>query len=406
MDQTRRRFLTHTLALGCTAAASPLATPLTFAATPGDNRLIVIILRGGMDGLDIIRPLGDPLLATYRPSLTQQQHRPLDDYYALHPGLAGLEDMWKRGELAFANSLATPYRHKRSHFDGQDLLEAGVTKVTSDVRDSGWLNRALEHIPGAGPATTITVGHGDMLLARGVAPVLSWSPNARIDLSAQAQDLLARLYDKDPLFAEAGQTAMTLAAASQGLPRDAGQNEEAMMASVMDNMMASHKAVTPAALAQFVADRMQDEARIAAFSIGGFDTHHGQRRAIKGGLKNLQAALVTLKRDLGPVWAKTTVMCMTEFGRTVRENGSKGTDHGTGGAMILAGGAVRGRHIYGSRPRLAEADLFEGRDLMPDRDIRSYAAWGLHDLFGVEASALGSYVFPSLDLGRRPGFLL
>ena len=150
---TRRRLLRNSLALGCSAAASPLVTPVTLAVTPGDARLVVIVLRGAMDGLDVVQPAGDPLLARYRKTISQglaDDAPALDDMFLLHPALAELMPLWQAGELSFAHAVSTPYRNKRSHFDGQDILENGTSSSEGTMtpgRD-GWLNSLLELIVG------------------------------------------------------------------------------------------------------------------------------------------------------------------------------------------------------------------------------------------------------------------
>ena len=417
MDRSRRKFLAQTLAFGCSAAASPFVTPVTLAAAPGDNRLVVIILRGGMDSLDVVAPLGDPLLRKSRPSFDFSKHGDLDGFFALNPNFADLMPLWRSGELGFAQAVSTPYRDKRSHFDGQDLLEAGLEGTNeSGLRDSGWMNRMLSLMPDAKRETAFSVGRENMLVMRGAAPTTSWAPEGRLDLSPQAQLLLEVIYQKDPLFAEAGETAMTLAGQLSAMEAGGdlmggtmseGAMEDGEMSSrdIMKSMAKGNQAQAAEGLAQFAAARLNEETRFAAFSIGGWDTHQRQDRSIRRAMKNLQDAILTLKSDLGPNWDKTTVMCMTEFGRTARENGSKGTDHGTGGAMILAGGAVKGGKVYTDWPGLGRSDLYQGRDLMPTADLRRYVAWGVHDLFGVARSDLERSVFPGLDMLDNPGFI-
>lgn len=383
---SRRGFLTRSLALGCTAAASPFLTPITLAATPGDARLVVIILRGAMDGLDVLRPVGDPHLAALRPRLARMDGAlALDNFHTLHPELSGLQPMWQAGELGFLTATSTPYRDKRSHFDGQDLLEAGTGAEVPGGRE-GWLNRALSLMPGATSRTAFAVGRDTTLILDGPAAATRWSPGVALDLSPQAQLLLARVYADDPLFEDAARDALHLAGGNA--PR-----------------LRPGQATGPDTLAGFVAQQLRAETRIAAFSIGGWDTHRNQHTALNGALGHLQLALTTLQRDLGPVWRDTAVLALTEFGRTVRENGSGGTDHGTGSAALFAGGALRGGQVYGDWPGLAEGQLYAGRDLMPTRDVRAYAGWVLHSQFGLARSAIEGAVFPGLDMGARPGFL-
>jgi uncharacterized protein (DUF1501 family) len=405
MDQSRRKFLAQTMVLGCSAAASPLFTPVTFAALPTENRLVVIVLRGAMDALDIVAPVGDPLLRRYRPTLTKVGYNDLDGFFGLNTNMGELMPMWQAGELGFVHAVSTPYRDKRSHFDGQDLLEAGLMNVTSHTRDSGWINRMLALLPGAEKDTAFSVGRENMLLLSGNFPTNSWAPEGRIDLSPQAQLLLDAIYSKDPLFAQAGQTALTLAAELTMKGEMDDDLDEATMAEIKNNMKAAEAAQNANGLAAFAAARLKEETRFATFSIGGWDTHQRQVQTIRRASGELQSALLTLREELGSVWGKTCVLCMTEFGRTVNENGSGGTDHGTGGAMILAGGAIKGGKVYGDWPGLDETARYARRDLMPTSDLRRYAGWAVHDLFGVSTADLQSKVFPGVDLLSNPGFI-
>ncbi|EPX81520.1 DUF1501 domain-containing protein [Litoreibacter arenae] len=403
---SRRGFLLRASALGCSAAASPLMTPMTFAQAPGDNRLVVIILRGAMDGLDAVRPVGDPLLRQYRPGLGMELDNSgtdLDGFFALHPALAGLMPLWQQQDLAVAHAVSTPYRDKRSHFDGQDLLEAGTgMDVDSTQMRDGWLNRMLQVLPGAGSETAFAIGRSEMKLVSGRAPVSSWSPEARLDMSPQARLLLEQIYHDDPLFQETSHDAIAIAE-SLGLASDDsfGMSGRDMRAALKVAQQAGEASV----LADFAARRLNEDARIAAFSLGGWDTHSAQTRGISRALGNLQDALLTLKDRLGARWDKTAVVAVTEFGRTARENGTRGTDHGTGGAMILAGGAIRGGRIYGDWPGLDEAALYARRDLMPTSDVRSYIAWLMHGMYGLDAGTLQTIVFPGLQMAGDPGLL-
>lgn len=381
---SRRSFLTRSLALGCTAAASPLVTPVTFAAAPGDNRLVVIILRGAMDGLDVVRPLGDRHLGVHRPTLGAEESLGLTDFFALHPALEPLMPLWAAGELSFAHAVSTPYRDKRSHFDGQDILEAGV--ADADIGEDGWLNRVLSLMPNTSAETAFAVGRETLRLLTGAAPTSTWSPDAELDLSPQARLLLKKVYAQDPLFHEAAQKAMELSDLS-------------------GSAMAPGRAARAKPLAAFAAQRLLEDTRIAAFSINGWDTHANQERALPNALGELSTALLTLKSDLGNVWDRTAVLCLTEFGRTVRENGSRGTDHGTGGAAIFAGGALKGRAVLADWPGLGADALYQDRDLMPTQDVRVLAAWALHALFPVGRSGLETHVFPGLQMGENPGLI-
>lgn len=387
---SRRLFLKSSALIGCSAAAHPLMSSISFASAPGENRLVVIILRGAMDGLDAFQPYGDPMLRQLRRKLSQgpdQGATDLDGFFALHPALSPLMPLWRSGELAFAPAVSTPYRDKRSHFDGQGVLEAGIPSEDDLLaRKDGWLNRLLQQMPGARAQTAYAIGLDDMQILDGPAPARSWAPEAGFNLSGQAQRLLEHVYHDDPLFQAAGDQAMEIAGAGMQVEQeDPGPARDARM------------------LARFAADRLNGETRIASFSISGWDSHANQGRIIGRSLQRLAEAIITLRDTLGPNWGRTTVLAMTEFGRTVRENGTGGTDHGTGGAMLMAGGAIRGGRAYGEWPGLAEGDLYAGRDLMPMRDIRAYAAWAMRDLYGIPRDALERDVFPGLEMGDNPG---
>lgn len=381
---SRRAFL----GTACSAAASPLMTPVVFAATSGERRLVVIILRGGLDGLGMVQPYGDRGLHALRPNLAAkpgQGLHDLDGFFGLSDPFADLLPLWRVGELSFAHAVSTPYRNKRSHFDGQDFLENGggdPRGVMTASRD-GWLNRAVSQIPGARTDYAMAVGQNHLLLLSGDAPAGSWSPTNDLSLQDDDRRLLSKLYEKDPLFASAlNQADMFSDSDSERVRRENGQT-----------------------LAAFTARQLNGASRIAAFSLGGWDTHRRQKNAIKRPAKQLADALVTLKTGLGRNWENTVVVAMTEFGRTAMENGSGGTDHGTGGVMIISGGAIRGGRVFGQWPGLGQSDLFDNRDLMPTDDVRRWAAWALAGQFGLNRSSLENSVFPGVDLGRDPGML-
>ncbi|SIT18726.1 DUF1501 domain-containing protein [Paracoccus saliphilus] len=388
----RRLFLKSSALIGCSAAAHPLLSSIAFATAPSENRLVVIILRGAMDGLDVFQPYGDPELHKLRKTISlgpDQGAYDLDGFFALHPTLSPLMPLWNAGELGFVPAVSTPYRNKRSHFDGQDMLEAGTgTDMDLASQSDGWLNRLLHNMPGAQSETAYSVGTEQMRILAGTAPARSWSPKIDLQLSPQAQMLLLHAYHDDPLFREGSEEALEIA--NQGLDKireERGPTRDAR------------------ALASFAASRLNGETRIATFSLTGWDSHARQSTILKPSLLGLADAILTLREGLGRNWSKTTILAMTEFGRTVRENGSGGTDHGTGGAMLVAGGAVRGKRAMGNWPGLGEKNLYAGRDLTPVADIRAYAAWALRDLFGTSRNVLETAVFPGLDMGANPRIL-
>jgi uncharacterized protein (DUF1501 family) len=381
----RRLFLRSLGVFGCSLAAHPLTTTLTLAeGSPalGENRLVVIILRGAMDGLDVLQPKGDAGYSAARPTLVSPA-TDLDGFFALNNNLSGLLPLWQAGEMGFVHATSTPYRDKRSHFDGQDMLEAGTgTDIDAGKQRDGWLNRLLQALPGAGSETAWAVGREAMPILAGRADTRSWAPDQALRISPAAEALLQHVYHDDPLFREAGAQAFELSEDGPE-PRDAD------------------------VIVNFAAERLRDTARIAAFSLNGWDTHKGQIGGLRRPLGQLQQAILNLRDKLGPeVWGKTVVLAMTEFGRTVRENGTKGTDHGTGGAMLYAGGAVQGGKVLGQWPGLAEADLYDRRDLLPTSDVRDWAAQALQGLYGLDRSFLETSVFPGLSMDAPASLIL
>lgn len=397
----RRKFLTRVAALGFSAAASPLVTPVALAQAPWETRLVVIILRGAMDGLDVFRPIGDPDYARLRPTL-RQGTMDLTGFFGMNAALSPLMPLWQAGELGAAHAVSTPYRDKRSHFDGQDILEAGRPGLIGSSND-GWLNRMLQTIPGITGETAFAIGRDQQLIMTGDAPAARWSPEAELTLSPQAERLLALVHEADPMFKNASAQAIEIAQSIVMTAASDAEGAEMMMADPM--MAAVNTNKEHVQLAEFAAARLRGDTRIASFSVSGWDTHLNQKGGIQNALRRLSDTILTLRAGLGPVWNNTAVLCLTEFGRTAAENGTKGTDHGTGGAMIYGGGALNGGRVLGDWPGLAEADLYNRRDLMPTRDVRAYPAWVMHDLLGISRRAIESSIFPGLEMGSNPGIV-
>jgi uncharacterized protein (DUF1501 family) len=398
---TRRALIRGMGLTACSAAAHPWLTSVTLAGTGGgqplgDHRLVVIILRGAMDGLDLVQPLGDLGFAALRPTLgLGEGTQALTDRFALHGAAGELMPLWQAGQLAFVHATSTPYRDQRSHFTGQDLLEAGGGSPAGDgLPRDGWLNRMLGAVPGLTAETAYAIGVEALPLLQGNAPTRSWVPEQQLQLSAQAQLLLEHVAHDDALFRDAMTEAFQLTEAGMVGGKAPGDKAARVFADVD-------------ALVDFAAARMLADTRIVAFSQTGWDTHRGQANAIGRPLSRLTRTILRLAEKLGPeVWGKTTVLAMTEFGRTVRENGTGGTDHGTGGVMVAVGGAVKGGQVLGTWPGLAEADLYDGRDLMPTTDVRAWAAHAMQALYGLDRGVLQDTVFPGLDIGAARGLIL
>jgi uncharacterized protein (DUF1501 family) len=381
---SRRGFL----AGACCAAAAPVLTPVSFAAMPGDNRFVTIILRGAMDGLDLVQPYGDPAFAGLRPNLGLTPDRgllDLDGFFGLHPAASALMPLWQARELSFVHAVSTPYRDQRSHFDGQDILERGG--IDGSQR-SGWLNRTLSVMPRSETRKAIDINSAMELILTGPNETDSWSSQSNFALAEDEMSFLDRLYAGDAAFAramqEARRTDMSADMLYGGEKRGAGIAEMARLAGGM----------------------LREDYRIASFSINGWDTHVGQKGQFTKAAGDLATAIVTLSQALGEeAWKTTVVLAMTEFGRTARENGTNGTDHGTGGLAVLAGGAVPGGKVLGQWPGLSPDKLLDNRDLMPTGDIREVAAAMLYRQFGVDPHNLTTKVFPGLSFDRSSVYL-
>lgn len=382
---SRRAFITS----ACCVAAAPLMTPMTFAAMPGDNRFVMIVLRGAMDGLDLVQPYGEAGFQGLRPSLALSPDNgliDLDGFFGLNPAASGLMPLWQGGELSFVNAVSTPYRDQRSHFDGQDMLETGGGHVSQEK--NGWLNRALSTIPSSGARRAIDVSSSTELILTGPNIVDVWASDSDLSMGADDMSALARLYAQDPAFARALEEAVRADRFSDityGTAKRASQIKD---------------------VAALAAGMLLREYRIASFSITGWDTHAGQAGQFRKPAEDLTQAITTLKTVLGPqAWDRTVVLAVTEFGRTVRQNGSGGTDHGTGGLAVLAGGAIPGRKVFGKWPGLGEGALLDDRDLLPTGDVREVAAAMLYRQFGISAGDLTGQVFPGLAFDSRSELL-
>ncbi len=382
--------------LGLTSAVVLSRASLAMAAAPTDQRLAVVILRGAMDGLSAVVPYGDPDLAKWRPELLPpglgQAGGLLDlgGFYGLHPSLVGMHGLYQAGELLPVHAVAGHYR-SRSHFEAQDYLESG-----SDQRmDSGWLNRVLSLMPnrvmpGQDPAVAASVTVP--LLLRGPVGVATWAPPTFDPLDADLYLRIVKLNQPDPVTGPALMDAMRQRGFSEkvlasGTPPP-GQNAFALLCGSAARLM-----------------QAPDGPRVAALELEGWDTHTGQPARIAAALSELDAGLVALKAGLGDVWKQTVVLVVTEFGRTVRADGTLGTDHGTGTAAFIAGGAVAGGRVQANWPGLAQRNLFENRDLQPTADLREIGKGLLMAHLGLDAAALAT-VFPDSEGVSPMGGLL
>lgn len=387
---TRRALISSSMG----AAAWAMMPHISSAASAADPRLLVIVLRGALDGLAAVAPLSDPEYATLRAGfeLDAGSTLPLDGFFSLNANMPKLHALYTAGDALIIHATATDYR-ERSHFDGQDALESGFAKAGVET---GWLNRALAALPHSGRARVtsgLSLGHTAPLIMKGPAPVVSWAPQVYAGADDDTVQRLLALYEAhDPQLAEALSAGAALDAKT-GANRDkqGGKNQEFMAE------------VTQAA--RFLSD--PEGPRIAAMSSDGWDTHAAEN-PVKGRLADLLTALDngigTLREGLTPVWDDTVVAIVTEFGRTAAINGTHGTDHGTGGVAFLIGGAVKGGRVVADWPGLSQASLYENRDLKPTLSLNSVFKGILRDHLGVSAAALAADVFP--DAGQAVGGLV
>ncbi|MCA0424213.1 MAG: DUF1501 domain-containing protein [Proteobacteria bacterium] len=363
------------------------------AAGARDPRLLVVILRGALDGLSTVAPLGDPDYEALRAGIALQKEGehaalPLDGFFALHPAMPNFARLYRAGQGLVIHAAASPYR-ERSHFDGQDVLETGLPGVGRI--DSGWLNRAMAALP-AGERIAgrggLAVGPTTPIILRGAAPVLGWAPP---QLQPVGDDLAARVLDLyqhgDPALYKALKAGLD----TDKMAKAGGMDEKAQGGSANPRGMVQ---VARGAGRLMAAD---DGPRVAVLAFDGWDTHANEGGA-KGRLADLlgglDGAFAAIEEQLKTVWKETAVLVVTEFGRTARVNGTEGTDHGTATVALLAGGAVKGGCIIADWPGLKEANLHERRDLRPTTDLRAVMKGLLQDHVGLGANVLNASVFP------------
>lgn len=361
----RRRVLGAVGAFVCTVM---VGHRVALAQAPGagnpNRKLVLIILRGAMDGLSAVPPLADPDYASLRPTLRiassgEGAAIPFLRGFGLHPSLVNSRNT---GHVVALQAVASPYR-QRSHFDGQAMLELGTARLGGA---DGWLNRALVAARPQSPSA-MAVGGTIPLVLMGRANVMNWEAG-----QAVGRDL-SELY--------------------RGMERMYSSNET--LKSILAEGLRSRGIVEEALEGQRVRGGFSEVARglarimtapngpsIAVMELGGWDTHVGQGTTngrMAAALRNLDAGIVGLREGLGDAWDRTLVVCATEFGRTARQNGSEGTDHGTGGVSLVFGGALSRDEIIVDWPGLGNSALFEGRDVAPTRDIRTLFAALLGD---------------------------
>jgi uncharacterized protein (DUF1501 family) len=370
------------------------------AAAATERRFVLVVLRGALDGLAAVPPLGDPRYAERRGGLALNPAAcpRLDGFFALHPALAPLAPYWGEGHLAFVHAVGNGYR-TRSHFDAQDLMESGLGAKTH--LSDGWLARALVPLQkkGGDRRLALAVGGHVPLVLRGKLPVATWEPPDMKPAAADFTLALARLYEADPLLGPAFAEGLRASSETAGVlgesgmagkgGRGFGPNGFRPLAEAAGRLLAA-----------------PEGPRIAVLEMGGWDTHVQQGAETGRLARNLQGlaeGLDALAKASGAAWRQTVVVAVTEFGRTVAVNGSNGTDHGTASLALLMGGALRGGRVAGDWPGLDR--LQDDRDLRVATDGRAVLKGVLRDHLGLDAASLDRRVFPDATARAMDGLI-
>jgi uncharacterized protein (DUF1501 family) len=377
MTMNRRDFVRNMCYGGIATWALP---SVSFAQVEQAGRLVFVLLRGGFDGLAAVVPYGDPDYRALRGTFAFDESglTPLDDTFGLAPGLSPLRALWDANELAVLHAMAIPHR-TRSHFDGQAILETGLDHPAGS--SDGWLNRLLQVM--SGRRSGIAIAAGMPLSLSGPYAVESWSPTKLGVVDDAFLERLAVLYRADP--------------ALQGRFEAALQQQNVVGEEPMAGGNARRGGITPLMQAAARILRQEQGPNIAAMEFSGWDTHANQ--GVAGGaldrlLGQLAEGLVAFRTEMGSAWRTTTVVVMTEFGRTARPNGTRGTDHGTAGAGFVLGPRLSRAQMIADWPGLAESALYEGRDLKPTLDTRAALKAVLAGTFDLTAPQLDR-VFPN-----------
>lgn len=386
---TRRDFIKH---LSFLTALGYVGFPkISFADLNTNKRYIFVILRGGMDGLAAVPPYKDRYYVQQRkgiaipPPSEVDGALDLDKYFGLHPSMQPIYELYQQKEMAVIHAVSSPYR-SRSHFDGQDLLENGGIKPGS--QHGGWLNRTLK-VFGGDQQLGIAISQQVPIVLSGSVTVSSWIPSRRAKARTPFLEQMAELYAKDDMLNKPF---------SEGIR----MRDLAKKSLTKEDINSSRGAVRPgqfAAIARPSAQFLLEEEgpRIATMEIGGWDTHQNQgisSGALANNLGNLANGLRELRDTLQPVWKDTVVTVVTEFGRTVAQNGTNGTDHGTASVAFVLGGKLKGgKKVLGDWPGLSNRALYEGRDLQPVNSMYGIFKAVLRDHLGISINDINRHIF-------------
>jgi uncharacterized protein (DUF1501 family) len=383
-----RRTLLQQIGLASLACGAPVSS---FARAETDARFVLVVLRGAVDGLALAPPYGEGNYRKLRGELainnpgSNEGVLKLDGLFGLHPAFRNTKRLYDEGEAIIIHAAASPYR-ERSHFDGQDILENGAGSAGM-FRD-GWLNRAVGPLGSKlGEETAIALAPNTPLVLRGNNSVASWAPSQLPEADDATLRRIGNLYAEDEFFSSRFAQALR----SQDIGNDMGGASTRRRGNEAEQLQAAFVSA-----AKFLTT--DNGPTVAVLEAGGWDTHANQGAA-SGNLANrfrgLDDGLAALETGMGERWRNTVVSVVTEFGRTVRVNGTRGTDHGTATAALLLGGAVNGGRVIADWPGLGNSDLFEGRDLYPTTDLRSVFKSVLADHLSLAKSHIDNVVFPN-----------
>ena len=399
---TRRIFLRNgALAVIGTAAVPSFLTRAAFAVadTARPKRLVVIFQRGAADGLNIVVPHGEQHYYAMRPSINipKKSVLDLDGFFGLHPSLAPFQPLWQQRHLAIIHAAGSPDA-TRSHFDAQDFMETGTPGVKAT--DDGWLNRSLRNLattPQHSPFRAIALGPSLPRILSGSEPAVAmnnindFSVGGRNPKPSLAANAFEAMYDhsSDAVLHTTGEE--TFDAVKMLKAADPGKYQPAAGA----NYPKGRFGESLRQLAQLIKANLG--VQIAFADIGGWD-HHVNEGAVEGQLSNVlgefSQSLSAFWTDLGDLGEDTIIITMSEFGRTARENGNRGTDHGHANVMFVLGGPVKGGKVYGRWPGLDQSQLYEGRDLALTTDFRQVISEAIEKHMGNKNL---SQVFPGYD---------
>ena len=391
MRTLSRRYLLKSSGLALAASAAAPGFLCRAAALPGRLKRILVALfqRGAVDGLNMVAPYADENYRRMRPSLAlgADEVVDLDGRFGLHEALAPLGSLWENKSLAVVHACGS-HDSTRSHFDAQDYMES-ATPGDKGAKD-GWLNRYLAAQPseGATPLRGVCVGSKSARAMAGEAPTVAIGAvrDFRLaDDSAVTEDLIRAMYS-DPrsgpptreLLEEASEEtfrALELVKQVRGAPYRPARGAQYPRGRFGRKLEQ---------IAQLIKADVGLE--VAFADSGGWDTHTNEAPQLQNLFREFAASLEAFARDMGDRMQDILVMTMSEFGRTARENGNRGTDHGHANAMFLLGGSVRGGKVYGEWPGLAEDNLYEGRDLAVTTDFRDVFAEALEKHYGVRST--------------------